>query len=52
MTGLLGCGPASISCATFLARLGYQDVTCFEKQQWVGGLRSVLHYNLDIILNS
>ena len=28
---LLGCGPASISCATFLARLGYNDVTIFEK---------------------
>jgi dihydropyrimidine dehydrogenase (NADP+) len=22
---LIGCGPASISCATFLARLGYKD---------------------------
>ena len=28
---LLGCGPASISCGTFLARLGYSDVTIFEK---------------------
>lgn len=24
---LIGCGPASISCATFLARLGYTDLT-------------------------
>jgi dihydropyrimidine dehydrogenase (NADP+) len=35
---LVGCGPASISCATFLARLGYQDVTIFEKQDFAGGL--------------
>ena len=36
---LFGCGPASISCATFLARLGYKDVTIFEKQDYIGGLR-------------
>eukprot|EP00118_Oscarella_pearsei_P000664 m.5504 g.5504 ORF g.5504 m.5504 type:complete len:1023 (+) comp13357_c0_seq1:58-3126(+) len=35
---LIGCGPASISCATFLARLGYIDVTIFEKYDYVGGL--------------
>jgi len=35
---LLGCGPASISCATFLARLGYDDVTIYEKQLYGGGL--------------
>uniref|UniRef100_A0A4W3GZT4 Dihydropyrimidine dehydrogenase [NADP(+)] n=1 Tax=Callorhinchus milii TaxID=7868 RepID=A0A4W3GZT4_CALMI len=35
---LIGCGPASISCASFLARLGYTDVTIFEKQQYGGGL--------------
>jgi len=38
---LLGCGPASISCATFLARLGYQNLTIFEKYDFIGGLRSV-----------
>ncbi|KAG9276514.1 dihydropyrimidine dehydrogenase a, tandem duplicate 1 [Astyanax mexicanus] len=37
---LIGCGPASISCATFLARLGYSDITIFEKQKYVGGLSS------------
>lgn len=37
---LIGCGPASISCATFLARLGYRDLTVFEKQSYVGGLSS------------
>lgn len=36
---LIGCGPASISCATFLARLGYSNLTVFEKQDFIGGLR-------------
>lgn len=38
---LIGCGPASISCATFLARFGYSDITIFEKEKYVGGLRWV-----------
>lgn len=38
---LIGCGPASISCATFLARLGYQNLTIFEKFDYIGGLRLV-----------
>jgi len=37
---LIGCGPASISCATFLARMGYTDITVFEKSEYVGGLSS------------
>ncbi|XP_078039722.1 dihydropyrimidine dehydrogenase su(r) [Augochlora pura] len=37
---LLGCGPASLSCATFLARLGYDDITIFEKEHYIGGLSS------------
>ncbi|GFN98592.1 dihydropyrimidine dehydrogenase [NADP(+)]-like [Plakobranchus ocellatus] len=37
---LLGCGPASISCATFLARLGYSNITVFEKKTYTGGLSS------------
>jgi dihydropyrimidine dehydrogenase (NADP+) len=36
---LLGCGPASLSCATFLGRLGYSDITIFEKNEYIGGLR-------------
>lgn len=36
---LVGCGPASISCATFLARMGYSDITVFERSEYVGGLR-------------
>lgn len=35
---LIGAGPASVSCATYLARLGYQDVTVFEKESHVGGI--------------
>lgn len=37
---LIGCGPASVSCATFLARLGYTDLTILEKQAYEGGLSS------------
>ncbi|VDM27561.1 unnamed protein product, partial [Hydatigera taeniaeformis] len=35
---LVGCGPASISCATFLARLGYRNVHIFERGERIGGL--------------
>ena len=46
---LVGCGPASISCATFLARMGYSDLTIFEKSQSVGGLRfEGINLNLSI----
>jgi len=37
---LIGCGPASISCATFLGRLGYKNLTVFEKSNYGGGLSS------------
>lgn len=37
---LIGCGPSSISCATFLARLGYTEITIFEKENYLGGLSS------------
>uniref|UniRef100_A0A915P6L4 Dihydroprymidine dehydrogenase domain-containing protein n=1 Tax=Meloidogyne floridensis TaxID=298350 RepID=A0A915P6L4_9BILA len=36
----LGSGPASISCASFLARLGYTDLTIYEKEEYLGGLSS------------
>lgn len=39
--GLVGGGPASISCACFLARLGYKDITVYEKEKYLGGLRLV-----------
>jgi dihydropyrimidine dehydrogenase (NADP+) len=38
---LIGCGPASVSCATFLARMGYTRLTVFEKKEFFGGLRSL-----------
>ncbi|KYQ92216.1 dihydropyrimidine dehydrogenase [Tieghemostelium lacteum] len=37
---MIGCGPTTISCATFLARLGYQNITIFEKEEFLGGLSS------------
>uniref|UniRef100_A0A068WJR7 Dihydropyrimidine dehydrogenase [NADP(+)] n=1 Tax=Echinococcus granulosus TaxID=6210 RepID=A0A068WJR7_ECHGR len=38
---LVGCGPASISCATFLARLGYRNVHIFERDERPGGLSTM-----------
>ena len=35
--GIIGSGPAGLSCATYLARLGY-DVTVYEKRALAGGL--------------
>ncbi|KAF7266557.1 hypothetical protein GWI33_020065 [Rhynchophorus ferrugineus] len=35
---LLGGGPASLSCATFLGRLGYKNITIYEKEKRLGGL--------------
>ncbi len=35
--GIVGSGPAGISCAAYLARLGY-DVTVYEKNEKAGGL--------------
>ena len=35
--GIIGSGPAGLSCATYLARLGY-DVTVYEKRAMAGGL--------------
>ena len=32
----VGCGPASISCATFLARMGYSDLTIYERNEFPG----------------
>ena len=35
---LVGAGSASLSCAAFLGRLGYQNVHIFEKEDYSGGL--------------
>lgn len=37
---LVGGGPASISCACYLARLGYTNITVYEKEDYLGGLSS------------
>ncbi|XP_050301908.1 dihydropyrimidine dehydrogenase [NADP(+)] [Anthonomus grandis grandis] len=37
---LVGGGPASLSCATFLGRLGYANITIYEKENMMGGLSS------------
>lgn len=37
---LIGAGPASLSCATFLGRMGYENVHIFEKEQFGGGIVS------------
>lgn len=49
---LIGCGPASISCATFLARLGYTNLTVFEKENYIGGLRFLitLLFSINVVL--
>jgi len=57
---LIGCGPASVSCATFLARLGYRNLKIFEKEKYIGGLSSseipqyrlpinVVHYEIQLM---
>lgn len=35
---LIGAGSASLSCAAFLGRLGYENVHIFEKNDYSGGL--------------
>ncbi|KAJ8924809.1 hypothetical protein NQ315_000963 [Exocentrus adspersus] len=47
---LLGAGPASLSCATFLGRLGYDNITIYEKQDVIGGLSTteIPQYRLPI----
>lgn len=57
---LLGCGPASVSCATFLGRLGYENIVIYEKQPYIGGLSTaeipqyrlpidVVHFEIDMM---
>ncbi|CAG4990690.1 unnamed protein product [Colias eurytheme] len=59
---LVGGGPASISCACFLARLGYKNITVYEKEKYLGGLSSseipqyrlpydVVQYEVDLVKN-
>ncbi|KAF5303934.1 hypothetical protein FQA39_LY01719 [Lamprigera yunnana] len=57
---LFGAGPASLSCATFLGRLGYDNITIYEKEDYVGGLStteipqyrlpmSVVHFEISLV---
>lgn len=59
---LIGGGPASVSCACFLARLGYKDITVYEKEKYFGGLSSseipqyrlpydVVQFEIDLVKN-
>ncbi|CAH1112633.1 unnamed protein product [Psylliodes chrysocephalus] len=47
---LIGAGPASLSCATFLGRLGYDNITIYEKNSVLGGLSAteIPQYRLPI----
>lgn len=45
---LLGGGPASLSCATFLGRMGYKNITVYEKKPSLGGLRQVSYKLFDV----
>jgi dihydropyrimidine dehydrogenase (NADP+) len=38
---LIGAGPASLTCATYLARIGYKDITIFEKKAYPGGTPAI-----------
>lgn len=37
---LIGAGPASLSCASFLGRMGYENIHIFEKEAFGGGIVS------------
>lgn len=42
---VVGAGPAGLTCATYLTRLGYRNVTVYESGGYAGGLRYVpTHY--------
>jgi len=36
---VVGAGPAGLTCATYLNRLGYRRVTVYESGAYAGGLR-------------
>lgn len=38
---VVGAGPAGLTCATYLSRLGYKSITVYESEDHAGGLRYV-----------
>lgn len=36
---IVGAGPAGLSCATYLSRLGYRNIVIYESAGYAGGLR-------------
>ena len=36
--GIIGSGPAGLTCAYYLANMGYDNVTVFEKEDTIGGM--------------
>lgn len=36
---IVGAGPAGLTCATYLSRLGYRNIVIYESAAYAGGLR-------------
>jgi len=43
---IVGAGPAGLTCATYLTRLGYRCITVYESGHYAGGLRYLSRYYL------
>ncbi|XP_065172464.1 dihydropyrimidine dehydrogenase [NADP(+)]-like isoform X2 [Atheta coriaria] len=47
---IVGGGPSSLTCATYLARLGYTNIHVYEKEEFLGGLcaSEIPHFRLSM----